>query len=193
MSTTVHRNAGALTRAALANAAAPSMDENEHVPLSIDTADAGLRGHIMNATLSSPLRTDPVGTTTQPVSGTLSVVPTTSGGCSIYRLLSANTTNGNNIKASAGQVYGWVFTNVNASPRFVKLYNKASAPTVGSDTPVMTLVIPGNATGAGMVAAEFTSGVAFGTGIGVGITTAVADADTGAVAANEVVVNLLYK
>lgn len=193
MSTTVHRNAGALTRAALANATAPSMDENEHVPLSIDTADAGLRGHITNATLSAPLRTDPVGTTTQPVSGTLSVVPTTSGGCSIYRLLSANTTNGNNIKASAGQVYGWVFTNVNASPRFVKLYNKASAPTVGADTPVMTLVIPGNATGAGMVAAEFTSGVAFGTGIGVGITTAVADADTGAVAANEVVVNLLYK
>lgn len=119
--------------------------------------------------------------------------PATSGGLTIYRLLSAATTNGNNIKASAGQIYGWVITNTNASARFVKLYNKATAPTVGTDTPVITLVIPGNATGSGMVAAEFTSGIAFGTGIGIGITTAVADADTGAVAANEVVCNILYK
>lgn len=122
-----------------------------------------------------------------------SQVPATSGGLTIYRLLSAATTNGNNIKASAGQLYGFVITNVNAAARFVKLYNKATAPTVGTDTPVMTLVIPGNANGSGMVAAEFTSGIAFGTGIGIAITGVVTDADATAVAANEVVVNLLYK
>lgn len=120
-------------------------------------------------------------------------IPATSGGLSISRTLSVNNTTGTNPKGSAGQVYGWVITNTNASARFVKLYNKATAPSVGTDTPVITLVIPGNANGAGIVAAEFTSGIAFGTGIGLGITTGVADADTGAPAANEVVVNLFYK
>lgn len=123
----------------------------------------------------------------------VSQTPVTTGGATIFRLLSANTTNSNNIKAGAGQIYGFVITNTNASARFVKLYNKATAPTVGTDTPAMTLVIPGNASGAGMVAAEFSSGIAFGTGIGIGITAVVTDADTTAVATNEVVVNLFYK
>lgn len=123
----------------------------------------------------------------------VSQTPATSGGLSISRTLSANNTTGINAKGSAGQVYGFVITNQNAATRYVKLYNKATAPTVGTDTPVMTLAIPGNANGAGMVAAEFVSGIAFGTGIGYGITTGVADADTGAPAANEVIVNLMYK
>jgi len=118
--------------------------------------------------------------------------PATSGGLSISRTLSANNTTGINAKGSAGQVYGWAITNTNAAARHVKLYNKATAPTVGSDTPVITLVVPGNTAGAGMVA-NFDKGIAFGTGIGYGITTGVADNDTGAPAANEVVVNLLYK
>ena len=63
---------------------------------------------------------------------------------------------------------------------------------MGSDTPVMTILVPGNTAGAG-ANVEFTNGIAFGTGIALAITTGVADADTGAVAANEIVVNLLYK
>jgi hypothetical protein len=117
----------------------------------------------------------------------------TTGGLSISRTLSANNTTGINAKNVAGQVYGWTITNINAAARFVKLYNKASAPTVGTDTPVITLAIPGNTAGAGMVAADFSCGITFGTGIGYGITTGVADNDTGAPAANEVVVNLFYK
>lgn len=119
--------------------------------------------------------------------------PATSGGLSTSRTLSAASTNATSVKGSAGQVYGWAITNTNASPRVVKLYNKATAPTVGTDTPLITLVIPGNASGAGMLAADFSTGIAFGTGIGLAITTGVADSDTGAVAANEVVVNLFYK
>lgn len=119
--------------------------------------------------------------------------PATSGGSTIYRLISAASTNSNNIKSSAGQLYGFIITNINASARFVKLYNKASAPTIGTDTPVMTLQIPGNSSGSGMVAAEFVSGIAFGTGIGIGITANVADTDTTAISANDVIVNLFYK
>ncbi len=119
-------------------------------------------------------------------------MPGTSGGLSISRVISAATTNATSVKASAGQVYSIYAHNVNAAVRFLKLYNKASAPTVGTDTPVLTLPIPGNAAGAGFVW-DVPSGIAFGTGIALAITAVVTDADTTAVAANEIVVNLLYK
>lgn len=115
--------------------------------------------------------------------------PTTSGGLTLYRLLSAATTNGNNIKSSAGQVYAWKFHNLSASVKFVKLYNKATTPTVGTDIPVKTIPIQPNSSD------TFSTevGIAFSAGIGIGITGAVADSDTTAVAANDVVVNLDYK
>jgi hypothetical protein len=120
-------------------------------------------------------------------------VPTTANGSTIHRTLSAASTNSTNVKGSAGQLYGWLITSIDATPVYVKLYNKATAPTVGTDTPVMTLMVPGNTAGAGMVAAEFTNGIPFGTGIGFAITAAASDADTTAVAANEVIVHLFYK
>lgn len=125
-----------------------------------------------------------------PVPSTL--IPGTSGGLLVNRVISAATTNATSAKASAGQVYGYFLSNINAAPAYLKLYNKASAPTVGTDTPVMTILIPGNAAGAG-ANCEFANGIAFATGIAYAITTGVTDASTGAVAANEVVINLLYK
>ena len=82
-------------------------------------------------------------------------------------------------------------TNINASPRYLKLYDKATAPTVGTDTPVNTLLIPGNATGAGGTL-NLMPGAFFDLGLWFGLTTVVADADTGAVAADEIVVNMWY-
>lgn len=127
-------------------------------------------------------------------SGTTRVVlaPATSGGYTISKTLSAATTNATSVKASAGQVYGWYVSNINASPAYFKLYNKASAPTVGTDVPVMTITIPGNATGAGSNI-NWVHGIAFATGIAFAITTGATTADTGAVALNEVIINLLYK
>ena len=131
---------------------------------------------------------------TQPVSGTVTanLAPTTSGGLSTSVTISAASTNATSVKASAGQLYGIYCTNVNAAIRYLKIYNKASAPTVGTDTPVLVFGIPGNTAGAGF-AIEFSNGLAFGTGIAFALTTGVANSDTGAVAANEQVVNLLYK
>ena len=131
----------------------------------------------------------PAGTNTI---GNVGVVPIASGGVSISRLISASGTNATVAKASAGQVYGWSFYNTNAAARYIKLYNKATAPTVGTDTPVLTLLVPGNAAGAGNNF-EMTAGIPFATGIGFGTTTGMADSDTGAVGANEVIVNLFYK
>lgn len=120
---------------------------------------------------------------------TANLAPTTSGGLSAQRTLSAASTNATSVKGSAGQVYGWYVSNSNASPRYVKLYDKASSPTVGTDTPKMTIMVPG----AGGANVEFSMGIPFSSGIAFAMTTGAADSDTGAVAANEVILNLLYK
>ncbi len=105
------------------------------------------------------------------------------------RLISAASTNATSVKASPGAV-GFIYVvNLNAAVRYLKLYNKASAPTVGSDTPIATLPIPASATGAGFML-PIPGGVAFTTGIALALTTGAADADTGAVAANEIFVFL---
>jgi hypothetical protein len=104
-----------------------------------------------------------------------------------YRTLDCQPT-GVNIKASPGEVGGWYIANNSGSARFVKLYDKATAPS-SSDTPKLTLQIPGSS--AANVLAP--AGIDFTAGIGIRGTTGVADADTGAPTANDLVVNLFYK
>lgn len=120
------------------------------------------------------------------------VITTTSGGATAFRLLSAASTNGTSLKASAGKLMSLYVCNLNAAVRYLKFYNKASAPTVGTDTPVLTYPIPASTTGAGFVVHLPPDGIAFGTGIAYATTTGVGDADTGAVAANEIIVNGSY-
>lgn len=107
------------------------------------------------------------------------------------RLISAASTNATSVKASAG-IVGFIYAvNLNAAVRFLKLYNKASAPTVGTDTPVATLPIPASTTGAGFQI-TIPVGVSFSTGIAFALTTGFLDSDTGAVAANEIFLWLGY-
>jgi ABC-type transporter Mla subunit MlaD len=109
-----------------------------------------------------------------------------------YHLVSAASTNATSLKNAAGVVYGIQCSNVNAAARYLKLYNKASAPTVGTDTPVKTLIIPGNAAGAGTNIPISVRGINFSTGIAFALTTEATDAGTTAVAASEIVVNIDY-
>lgn len=114
----------------------------------------------------------------------------TAGGATMSKTVSAASTNATSVKASAGQVYGIVVNNQNAAVRYLKLYNKASSPTVGTDTPVKTIAIqPGQTLSVPVPAV----GWVFSTGIAFALTTGVADSDTGAVSANEHVVNIDYK
>lgn len=118
------------------------------------------------------------------------ILPTTANGCLIYKNLDVNAT-GVNIKSSAGQIYGGIAYNQHASSkRYLKLYNKASAPTVGSDVVIFTIPLTAS-TWTPIIIPE--QGAAFGTGIGLGATTGIADADTGAPSANDVVIVLFYK
>lgn len=107
---------------------------------------------------------------------------------SAIKIISAATTNSTSVKGSAGQLYWLHVINLNAAVRYLKLYNKATAPTVGTDVPVHTFAIPANTAGAGFVL-PLTVPLTFATGIGLALTTGVADNDSGAVAANEIIVN----
>lgn len=124
------------------------------------------------------------------VSGTtirIALVPQTSGGWAIYRTLNANST-GQNVKASGGQVGGWFVSNSGSAPAYLKIYNKATAPS-SADTPIMTAMLPAGAA----ANVEWAQGIALSNGIGIRATTGVSDGDTGNPGSNEVVVNLLYK
>jgi hypothetical protein len=91
--------------------------------------------------------------------------PVTSGGLTPLRLVGA--TNGV-IKASAGQLYTGTLTNANAAIRYLQIYNKATAGTLSTDTPLMTVPLPPNAT----VMIDFSGiGGAFATGISWQLTT----------------------
>lgn len=108
----------------------------------------------------------------------------------VSQTISAATTNATSVKASPGTFYGVFASNINASACYLKIYNKASAPTVGTDVPVMTILVPGNTAGGGVFVRDIA--IALSNGVAFAVTTGVAIADTGAVALNEVVINLLY-
>lgn len=116
---------------------------------------------------------------------------TGSNGTTPYKLISLATTNAISVKASGGNLYSIIAIGLTSTVRYLKLYNKASAPTVGTDVPVMTIPIPANTQGAG-IAIPFSMGVNFSSGIAIAITSGVADTDTGAVGAGDVVINLTY-
>lgn len=80
---------------------------------------------------------------------------------------------------------GWYVFNAHASAlRYLKFYDKATAPTSG-DTPVLTLPLPA-ANGANMLVPK----LGFLNGLSLRATTGIADNDTGAPGTNEVIVNL---
>jgi len=121
--------------------------------------------------------------------------PHTQGGLSIFRSLDLDETE-EDIKTSAGQLYGWYIFNAATSVRYVKFYNATAASvTVGSTTPVLTIPIPAATSGGvGMVfSVPGVHGIAFDTAISAAATTGLADNDTGAPSANDVVINALYK
>lgn len=188
VSGTVTANAGTGPFPVSDNAGSLTVDAPVGTPAFVRLSD----GAAAITTLPVSIATAPVLVTGSATIGKVGLDPQTSGGLTPSMTISAASTNATSVKGSAGQLYGLYVSNINAAVRYLKLYNKASAPTVGTDTPVLVFAIPGNTAGAGFTI-EFTNGVAFGTGIAFALTTGVATADTGAVAANEIVVNLGYK
>lgn len=95
-------------------------------------------------------------------------------------LTTAATTNGTSVKTAAATLYGCCVTNPSASPIYLKLYNKASAPTVGTDVPVMTIPV---AAGSFLAFDTGRVGARFGAGLALAVTGAMVATDTTAIAA----------
>jgi hypothetical protein len=105
-----------------------------------------------------------------------------------YRSLDVQPT-GQLIKAGEGQIGGWVLNNGAAAIRFLKIYDKATAPTQ-ADTPKLTIEIP---IASASIMSPGGSAIQFNLGIGIRATTGIADNDTGAPTANDVVANLFFR
>ena len=121
------------------------------------------------------------------------VLPVTADGCTIFRSIDLDETE-EEVKATAGTVYGIMFSNMATSSRFLKFYNApATSVTVGTTTPVLTLALPGNASDDVSGVFNLPQGIAFTTAITAAVTTGIADNDTGAPATNDCIVNVFYK
>ncbi|OJU87782.1 hypothetical protein BGO17_02240 [Candidatus Saccharibacteria bacterium 49-20] len=95
-------------------------------------------------------------------------------------VVTAATTNAILVKTGSTALYELTLSNVTATPAFFKVYNKSSAPTVGTDVPMATFPIPANTT----VVYEFGPvGKRFTTGFAVSVTGAAAANDATAAVA----------
>lgn len=119
----------------------------------------------------------------------VAAMPTaTANGGTASRINAAASTNATSLKASAGQLYTIDVFNVAAYNVFLKLYNKASAPTVGTDTPVMTIPIQAG----GGYSKTWPMGLTFATGIAYAITKLQADSDTTVLVAGDLTGNTTW-
>lgn len=108
-----------------------------------------------------------------------------------FFLNSAATTNATLVATGSTGLSSLFATNIGGTPAFIKLYNKATAPVVGTDIPVMILDLPAAGTAPGkhnLIAGR--SSFRFPLGLGLAITGGFADADTVAVAAGQVKIAL---
>lgn len=102
---------------------------------------------------------------------------------------SAATVNNTLVRNAAATLWSVVATNVSASTRYLKFYNKVTAPAAGTDTPVFVMTL---AAGATVALTGGATGIRFATGIGLAITGAAADSDTTVVAVGDVKVATSY-
>ncbi len=109
---------------------------------------------------------------------------------STYHVVSAVGTNAAVVKNASGVVTGAHVTNNTGYPIYVKLFNKATAPVLGTDVPQQTFGVQAGTSGELPIAQ---SGLAFSNGIAIAITKGIADADTTAVAANDCVADIFYQ
>lgn len=112
--------------------------------------------------------------------------------CTLHSAIGANTDNATLVKAGTVKVASISVCNINAAVRYLKLYNKATAPTCGTDVPVTRLVMPIN----GCTSYNLGGGnsqAGFALGLGYCMVTGITDASTTAVAASEQLVNICYQ
>lgn len=106
-----------------------------------------------------------------------------------YSLISAATVNATTVKAAPGPLIGWLIVNTSASSRFIRFYDKASAP-ITTDVPVLRIPLP---PGDGTNVSFALNTLWFPHGISFNITGAQPDNDATAIVAGDVTLNLFYE
>jgi hypothetical protein len=114
-------------------------------------------------------------------------VPGAASGSTPFHAISTASDNATVIKASAGCLYGVNVSNSNGAARYLKLYDKATAPTI-ADTPKMTIYLPAT----GSINKVFPVGLQFLAGIALRCVTGIADNDAG-VTGTDLSIDLDYK
>lgn len=165
--------------------ARPAGDKNAAAPIMIQGGVIDTLPTLATVTTVGTVTT--IGSVTSVTTAGTPPVPATP-----YFLNSAATTNSNLVLTGTSGLQAFFATNTGAGVAFVKLYNKATAPTVGTDVPEMIIPVPAAVAGVpGQAALPIGySGFRFALGLGIGITGAVGDTDTTAVAAGQVKVKL---
>jgi hypothetical protein len=116
------------------------------------------------------------------------VASTTSTATVLYTVNSGATTNAASIKATGANLYGLSVMNASATTKYVRLFNLATAPTVGTSVPIMVVAVP--ATSSKEI--EYVPALRFATGLAVAITGGAAATDSTAVAAGDVQLLVSY-
>jgi hypothetical protein len=123
--------------------------------------------------------------------------PHTAGGLSAwYHIDVDESPTGQEVKSSPGCLYKMRITNYSTSPRYVRLYNLAVGDvTVGSETHLDVIPVPAGSSTAPTVITESFGGIGltFSVALTIAATTGLAENDTGAPSANDVVVSAYYK
>lgn len=112
-----------------------------------------------------------------------------------FHLIAANTNNSTLLKGQSGIILGAQVGGVGSAPAYLKFYDKSTAPTCGTDTPSKVVIIPAAATAANGAASNvsISFGAVFNSGIGICVTTGIADSDNTAPAAATFIINVDYE
>lgn len=107
----------------------------------------------------------------------------------VKRIASSTTgTNATSVKSGAGRAYSISGYNAGAAARYLKIYDKATAPIVGTDVPIWTEYLAGNGK-----FDTFLYGMPFTNGLAFAFTANVADNDTTGVDVGDIMAfNLSY-
>lgn len=119
----------------------------------------------------------------------------TIGGAIAFHLVAAATNNATLISTGKHTVYAAQLGGIGAAPAYLKIYDKATSPTCGTDTPIKTLIIPAASTAANGAGSNIMIplGAKISNGLGICVVTGIADSDNTAVAAATFVINLDYQ
>ena len=110
--------------------------------------------------------------------------------CKAYKFIDLDESE-EQVDSGSGELVAIWVANASSSARYLKIYDGlASAVTVGTTTPNLTFLIPPS--NGGFYMRIPSNGWSYSSGVTVAATTGVADADTGAPGANEVIGAVFY-